>query len=1499
MARQEAALAREQARLEMLRTQLAEQTAREALTPAQHAYQAMAARLQKLCARHIPRRAAALVVTRGDAKLLKFSTQAAHFPHAADGGYAGNDPRAELPALVQLAANRAAGAEFFVLPQTFHWWAGHYPALFRHLNNHCRVVADVADTGKIWSLIRPPKAGAKNLAAQFAAIAAEFRTAAEREPVVLDWFSGPHWEGLLPDCAVFKPHGHGALPYLNGTADFVITASSDAVALGEAHRVARAAVLRLDHAAQKLSVEWKPGFSGTGFQPVSFCPKPEPSLILQDSGTKSETHRLEACATAARVAIVMPCYHGEAMTAACLRSLFETLPKNVGCEVIVVDDCSKDGTAAMLKNFSRREPRLKIFRHKKNLGFVDSCNHGAASATGEILIFLNNDLVLLPGWLEPLLQTFRDRADAGVVGGKLIFPDGTFQEAGGVVFRDGSAMNYGRADTDLTAPQFSFLREVDYCSGALFATRRATFQKLGGFDAEFRPGYYEDTDYCFRVRAAGLKVYFQPESAVIHREGGTAGTDTARGMKRYQVINQKKFLARHAEALKLQPPHPGWSNHAALKSLAWRNPKRVLVAAYNPPEFDRDSGSKRILDLIELLLEDGWSVTFLAQKWTPSPRYTRLLQQLGVAVFDGRLTKAEELFAMLKFDVALLAFWPVAETYLPALRKVSPPTRIIVDSVDLHFLRVARGIFKKAADKKNVGALAGGYGSDTMRELNAYAAADAVLTVSRKEALLVDDFISQPGLAHAVADLERTADAPLPLAERRGIVFMGSFRHVPNIGAVEFLCKEVLPQLNPALTARHPIYILGEGMTDEIRALADGLPQVQMVGWVPSVLPYLERARLSVIPLRFGAGTKRKLLQTIVAGTPAVSTTCGIEGFGLVDGEHVLVADEGKFFAAAIAKLLTDDLLWQKLSTQGREHLLATHGRDAVRRQLQAAIAAAKIAPLKITLKQPVAITSAAPVRVDKQQYGEIIKDIRRFVEQHLPANAADGARRSRRFNFRAGGRPKNSSPPSDRTLKRAEARAPLPQVIVVSKGDNELLKLNGCAGQHFPQDSKGGYAGYHPENGADAVKLLEAARKRGGEFLLLPSTSLWWLDHYKELAAHLATHYAEAARDEATCVLFDLRVKRPAMPAKKIIRELSDVRLIAFYLPQFHPIPENDAWWGEGFTEWTNVGRAQPAFAGHQQPQIPGDLGFYDLRLAETRAAQAALARAHGVHGFCYYHYWFGGQRLLERPFNEVLASGEPDFPFCLCWANEPWSRRWDGQAENVLQAQTYSPEDDVNHIRWLIPALADERAIRIAGKPVFVVYQGRDLPDPARTVATWRREVAAAGLPGIYLLTVETGWDEGWDATQVGFDGKILFAPQFTTLGNSGAEIKIPGQEKLRVFDYQQAWPVLANPKPVDYLRYETVCPAWDNSARRGDAAWVLHNATPAAYEQWLRAAVGRAAARPANQRVVFLNAWNEWAEGAHLEPDLKNGLAYLEATKRGRHIERVAKRLKAKIK
>jgi lipopolysaccharide biosynthesis protein len=340
-------------------------------------------------------------------------------------------------------------------------------------------------------------------------------------------------------------------------------------------------------------------------------------------------------------------------------------------------------------------------------------------------------------------------------------------------------------------------------------------------------------------------------------------------------------------------------------------------------------------------------------------------------------------------------------------------------------------------------------------------------------------------------------------------------------------------------------------------------------------------------------------------------------------------------------------------------------------------------------------------------------------------------------------------------------------------------------------------------------------------------------------------------------------------------------VRLIAFYLPQYHRISENDEWWGEGFTDWNNVRRAQPVFPGHQQPRVPGELGYYDLDDPVVRAAQAELARTHGIHGFCWYHYWFSGKRLLERPFAEVLASGQPDFPFALCWANESWTRRWDGLERDVLQEQSYSPKDDRNHIRALMPALADPRAIRVDGKSLLIVYQGWALPEPQRLTDTWREQVTKAGLPGLHLLTVETGLDAGWDATTAGFDGKVRFQPQFTLM-DTVPRVPMPDRPKLRVHLYPEEAPLMGRQPRPPYRSYETVFPGWDNTPRRGEEGVVVHGTTPERYGEWLRREIVRARANPPGDRLVFINAWNEWAEGAFLEPDAANGRRYLEATR-----------------
>ena len=345
--------------------------------------------------------------------------------------------------------------------------------------------------------------------------------------------------------------------------------------------------------------------------------------------------------------------------------------------------------------------------------------------------------------------------------------------------------------------------------------------------------------------------------------------------------------------------------------------------------------------------------------------------------------------------------------------------------------------------------------------------------------------------------------------------------------------------------------------------------------------------------------------------------------------------------------------------------------------------------------------------------------------------------------------------------------------------------------------------------------------------------------------------------------------------------------RLIAFYLPQYHPIPENDEWWGKGFTEWRNVATARPLFWGHHQPNVPADLGFYDLRLPETRLAQAELAQSYGIEGFCYWHYWFNGKLLLERPVQEIVASGQPDFPFCLAWANEPWSRRWHGRAQDVLQPQTYGgDEDDRRHFEWLLPALTDRRAIKVDGKPLFLVYKAKDLPNPRLTTDLWREMASRAGLPDIFLLSIETSGSFGWDPRQGGFDGAVEFQPNWNRLMRyMKRHIYLLAKnlslyQTLWVADYGKLWPHLISPK-AGYPLYRGVCPCWDNTPRKQRRGMIFRNSSPEEYRNWLSHTVELTKNEFPDHRLIFVNAWNEWGEGNYLEPDLRYGHAYLEAT------------------
>ena len=304
--------------------------------------------------------------------------------------------------------------------------------------------------------------------------------------------------------------------------------------------------------------------------------------------------------------------------------------------------------------------------------------------------------------------------------------------------------------------------------------------------------------------------------------------------------------------------------------------------------------------------------------------------------------------------------------------------------------------------------------------------------------------------------------------------------------------------------------------------------------------------------------------------------------------------------------------------------------------------------------------------------------------------------------------------------------------------------------------------------------------------------------------------------------------------------------------------------------------------FQGHYQPHLPADLGFYDLRLPEARAAQAELAAAYGIHGFCYYYYWFHGRRLLERPLNEVLASGRPRLPFCVCWANEPWTRAWDGGSENILVEQTHDADDDVAFIHSLMPAFRDERYIRVNGKPLLLVYRVGLFPDARRTADIWREETRRAGLEAPYLVQMRT-FDDMFDPATVGFDAATQFAGHDLP-PNAGLKlVKNPTNFAGVLLDYRIYMEHLLNSAMHDYKVFRCVMPSWDNTPRRGNTAGLFLGGSPELYGQWLRRAIDYTREQfQADERLVFVNAWNEWGEGCHLEPDQRHGRRFLEETK-----------------
>ena len=602
------------------------------------------------------------------------------------------------------------------------------------------------------------------------------------------------------------------------------------------------------------------------------------------------------------VSIVIPVFDQVQHTIACLRAV-AAHTSGAAYEVIVVDDGSTDETRTLADHVDG----VRFVRQQENCGFVDSCNLGAAHARGDFLVFLNNDTKVRAGWLDAMLETFRRHVRVGAVGAKLIGSDGALQEAGGIIWSDGSGWNYGRGQ-DPGLPEFSHVREVDYCSGACLVIPRALFEDIGGFDRRYAPAYYEDVDLCFSVRRRGLRVLYQPRAVVEHAEGATAGRDPERGVKRFQEINRASFVEKWADELRHQPA-PGSDVRRARSHVR----ARVLVVDARTPMLDNDAGSLRMFRMMRLLVDLGCHVTFSPEIPVHGGRYTEQLQDAGIEALHDPLPSTETLARHLEeagasYDVVILSRFYVARNWTPLVRKHCLEARLAVDTVDLHYVRERREA-QIAGRTDREEAIA----HIRTEELAALRDADLAIVVSEEERrTLLDEGLDRPiEILPTIHDVEPPGPG---FWERQGLIFIGSFQHTPNVDAIEWYAREIEPLLQKMLPGV-ALTVVGGDVPDRIRAFAS--PTLQFVGQQRDLRPWFEAARISIAPLRFGAGVKGKINTSQSFGVPVVTTRVGAEGLHANVGEELLVADDAASFAAAAVRLYADSRLWEQLARAG------------------------------------------------------------------------------------------------------------------------------------------------------------------------------------------------------------------------------------------------------------------------------------------------------------------------------------------------------------------------------------------------------------------------------------------------------------------------------------------------------------------------------------------------------------------------------------------------------